>query len=172
MRNIFSLKKRLQNRFDFRLSTQWTNSTIVAMAPTRTPMHPCLSPTPHVPWEFLDRCENSREFSSTRSSESAGSSCCSTYKACHCLRKCEPFYCRRVPVLFLVIGEESSKRRKTKMKEEGRERDEAKFIFLQNSNEKLETKRNEKNITSSISNHLSSLFINSLSVSNSVINQY
>jgi len=58
------------------------------------------------------------------------------------------------------------------MKEEGRERDEAKFIFLQNSNEKLETKRNEKNITSSISNHLSSLFINSLSVSNSVINQY
>jgi hypothetical protein len=26
-------------------------------------------------------------------------------------------------VLFLVIGEESSKRRKTKMKEEGRERD-------------------------------------------------
>lgn len=75
-------------------------------------------------------------------------------------------------MLFLVIGEESSKRRKTKMKEEGRERDEAKFIFLQNSNEKLETKRNEKNITSSISNHLSSLFINSLSVSNSVINQY
>ena len=146
------MKKRLQNRFDFRLSTQWTNSTIVAMAPTRTPMHPCLLPTPHVPWEFLDRCENSREFSSTRSSESAGSSCCSTYKACHCLRKCEPFYCRRVPVLFLVIGEKSSKRRKTKMKEEGRERE----MKLNLSSSKIQTKnwkRNEKNITSSIIYH-------------------
>lgn len=49
-------------------------------------------------------------------------------------------------MLFLVIGEESSKRRKTKMKEEGRERDEAKFIFLQNSNEKLETKRKKYHI--------------------------